>query len=248
MKTMQMLVPSEQDIVLVENHFAWMLEQEVGLATLWLEQLPEQAPQINTLLYDARETDGNKLLAAMISVVQNLRQPLIIKEYFQTLEEHHLQQAELSGITEEFIASWLTLLTHLEEANHAAALHTAWQSILGYLSALMLSVRNETDIEDAVVSVSTVNEPTTEYHKSETPPELSDTPIQHDDLTSALSHILHRLDDTLFEQNLLAFNLTLESNRPEHADPKLQHVATDMRQNTQQAMQLLSQLRQKLEK
>lgn len=242
----QLYLPNEQDIVLVENHFAVMLDHELLLADSWLKLLPQYAPLLKTLLRTdaAKEFAANKILTAMISVVQNLRHPTILKEYFQILEEHYFLQFDLAEICSQFEASWHALLLEFSDADHAIALAAAWQHILAYLKMLMLSLRedikqaevsdvraknNIADTEDIILSAATAS--TSENLSSDT-----------------LVQLLESLDDTLFQNNLLAFNLTLETNRPELIDPKLQYLATDIRQATQQAIQLLSQLRQNLKK
>lgn len=242
MNMTQLSVPNEQDVVLVENHFALMLEHELLLAESWVKLLPAYAPLLKTLLQSdsAKECEANKVLTAMISVVQNLRHPVILKEYFQTLEEHYFVQADLAEICAQFEASWQALLLELSDTENSAALTVAWQHILAYLQTLMLSLRQEQ---------------TTRAEHSAAPPaaEVESaamiTSSNAANKSSAdLSPLLQSLDDTLFQNNLLAFNLTIETNRPELADPKLQHLATDMRQATQQAMQLLLELRQRLNK
>jgi len=241
MNMTQQSMPNEQDIVLVENHFANMLEHELLLAESWVNLLPAYAPLLKTLLEtdSAKECEANKVLTAMISVVQNLRHPTILKEYFQTLEEHYFVQADLAEICAQFEASWQALLLELSDTEHSAALKLAWQHVLLYLQTLMLSLRDEPAQAEDNAEPPPPSDAKASSVRSSTPANTS---------SEALGQLLQSLDDTLFENNLLAFNLTLETNRPELTDPKLQHLATDIRQATQQAMQLLLELRQTLNK
>lgn len=242
----QLSVPNEQDIVLVENHFAIMLEHELLLADSWLKLLPQYAPLLKTLLRTdaAEEFSANKILTAMISVVQNLRHPIILKEYFQILKEHYFAQSDLAEICRQFDASWHALLLEFSNTDHSMALTAAWQHILAYLQMLMLSLRKdnkqlEISDERPFNTVANAEDISSSGVTQSMPASFS---------SDALNQLLQSLDDTLFQNNLLAFNLTLETNRPELTDPKLQYLATDIRQATQQAMQLLLQLRQNLKK
>ena len=245
MNMTQLSVPNEQDIVLVENHFALMLEHELLLAESWLKLLPAYAPLLKTLLQSDsdKECEANKVLTAMISVVQNLRHPAILKEYFQTLEEHYFEQADLAEICAQFEASWQALLLELSDNEHSAALTAAWQHILAYLQTLMLSLRQE----QAAQAEHRAERPQQGVAEADTAAMITASNAENKSSTD-LGPLLQSLDDTLFQNNLLAFNLTIETNRPELADPKLQHLATDMRQATQQAMQLILELRQRLNK
>lgn len=128
----------EQDIALVEQNFAALMEFSDALAERFYQRLFTQHPEIMPLFKSVTiEGQHKKLLASMVLLIQHLRDSEMIEDYLQGLGARHQQYGVEPSYYEMFIENWLSVIAEFADQKWDDQLQQAWRNILEYVAELM---------------------------------------------------------------------------------------------------------------
>ena len=128
----------EQDIALVEQNFAALMEFSDALAERFYQRLFTEYPEIMPLFKSVTiEGQHKKLLASMVLLIQHLRDSEMIEDYLQGLGARHQQYGVEASHYEVFIENWLSVIAEFADQKWDDQLQQAWRNILEYVAELM---------------------------------------------------------------------------------------------------------------
>ncbi|ODN66059.1 globin domain-containing protein [Methylophaga muralis] len=130
----------EQDIALVEQNFAVLMEFSDALAERFYQRLFTEYPEIMPLFKSVTiEGQHKKLLASMVLLIQHLRDTEMIEDYLQGLGARHQQYGVETSHFEMFIENWLSVVAEFADQKWDSKLQQAWRNVLEYVAELMQS-------------------------------------------------------------------------------------------------------------
>lgn len=132
-------VDTGDDITLIENSFGLLVEHGDAISKRFYERLFSQYPELATLFENVSQPgQQKKLLASMVLLVQNLRQPEVIEDYLISLGARHQQYGVKAADFTKFSENWLAVLAEFSGASWTPQLEQAWHNLFEKMAVLML--------------------------------------------------------------------------------------------------------------
>lgn len=132
-------IDAADEITLIENSFGLLVEHGDAISARFYERLfsvyPELAPLFENVSQPGQQ---KKLLASMVLLVQNLRQPEVIEDYLISLGARHQQYGIQAADFEKFSENWLAVLAEFSGESWTSQLEQAWHNLFKKMAALML--------------------------------------------------------------------------------------------------------------
>lgn len=132
-------VDTGDDITLIENSFGLLVEHGDAISKRFYERLFSQYPELAALFENVSQPgQQKKLLASMVLLVQNLRQPEVIEDYLISLGARHQQYGVKAADFDKFSENWLAVLAEFSGESWTPQLEQAWHNLFEKMAALML--------------------------------------------------------------------------------------------------------------
>jgi hemoglobin-like flavoprotein len=128
------------NIELLENSFAALAPRADQLADRFYQRLCAEHPQVRAMFRNPMEQQRKHLIAALVMIVQSLRQPEKLMPYLQQLGQRHAEHYDV--LCEHYPIVGRTLLATMAELAGEAwtvELEQAWSDAYAAVQSLMLS-------------------------------------------------------------------------------------------------------------
>ena len=131
-------IDAADEITLIENSFGLLVEHGDAISARFYERLFTEYPELAPLFENVSQPgQQKKLLASMVLLVQNLRQPEVIEDYLISLGARHQQYGIQAADFEKFSENWLAVLAEFSGESWTSQLEHAWHNLFKKMAALM---------------------------------------------------------------------------------------------------------------
>lgn len=144
---------AKTDADLVEETFAALAPQGDVLAARFYERLFEQYPETVPLFEDISiNGQQKKLLASLVLLVQNLRNPDVLTEYLQGLGARHVHYGVAEDDYPKVAENLLAVLEEFAGELWTSEVQAAWEGVLNTVATIMLEAYEPTEAEDMAIT------------------------------------------------------------------------------------------------
>ncbi|WP_323135111.1 methyl-accepting chemotaxis protein [Methylophaga sp. OBS4] len=149
-------VAKKSDTELVEESFAELATQGEQIVVDFYQYLFSHYPELKPLFEGVSMAGQHKkLLASLVLLVQNLRNPQILNDYLQSLGARHQNYGVEAEDFDKVMTSLLAVLSMCAGDDWTDEVNTAWTNTLNTVTQIMLDAYEATEANDmAVTSVS----------------------------------------------------------------------------------------------
>lgn len=136
--------PSEFQIKIVEDSFAWIAPQGRDFAAQFYNHLFTTHPEV-VRLFDHLdlEEQQNKFLAALTIIVHKLRHPDHLSHFLEELGQRHVAYGVTVAHYDAVIETLLLVLAQFAKETWSPEICEAWQTVLKTSKTIMLNGRQQ---------------------------------------------------------------------------------------------------------